>query len=219
MNPPSDSMYTLHFAPTANGFKILIMLEALGVPFQIERVNLSQGEQHRPDFARLTPFQKIPVLVDHHQSVVLPESGAILQYLAETHCRFFPPSGPERYEVLKWLAWQISSLGPMAGQWHHFMHCTNDANEYPKNRYLKETSRLFHIVEDALAGRDFICSAYSIADMAIYPWLRIHKLLDIDIQALPRLRNYLNRIGGRDEVVNAYLRGAEDRSTAERAPK
>lgn len=207
-------MYTLHFAPTANGFKILIMLEALGVPFQIQRVNLSQGEQHQPDFTRLTPFQKIPVLVDHQCSLALPESGAILQYLAETHCRFFPPSGPERYEVLKWLAWQISSLGPMAGQWHHFMHRTNDADEYPQERYLKETSRLFYIVEDALAGRDFICSTYSIADMAIYPWLRIHELLDIDIHALPRVRGYLDRLGARDEVVAAYMKGAGEGSTA-----
>ncbi|MFS2124625.1 glutathione S-transferase family protein [Pseudomonas sp. Pseusp97] len=201
-------MYTLHFASTANGFKVLIMLEALGVPFQLQRVNLSQGEQHRPDFARLTPFQKIPVLVEHQQSLVLPESGAILQYLAETHGRFLPSSGPERYQVLQWLAWQISSLGPMAGQWHHFMHRTDDADVYAKERYLKETTRLFHIVEDALAGRDFICSAYSIADMAIYPWLRIHKLLEIDLHDLPRERGYLSRLGAREEVVTAYMKGS-----------
>ncbi len=212
-------MYTLHFAPTANGFKILIMLEALGVPFQIQRVNLTQGEQHRSDFARLTPFQKIPVLVDHRQSLALPESGAILQYLAETHGRFLPPSGPERYEVLQWLAWQISSLGPMAGQWHHFMHRENTSDDYAKERYRTETSRLFHIVEQALAGRHFICSAYSIADMAIYPWLRIHELLDIDLQALPIVRRYLKRIGAREEVVTAYQRGAGEGSAAMSASK
>lgn len=183
------------------------MLEALGVPYQIQRVNLSLGEQHQSAFARLTPYQKIPVLVDHQRSLALPESGAILQYLAEAYSRFLPLAGPERYEVLQWLAWQISSLGPMAGQWHHFMQRGNDADDYARARYLEQTSILFSVVDKALARRDFICSDYSIADMAIYPWLRIYEHLNIDIQALPNLQNYLRRLGARDEVVAAYKIG------------
>lgn len=200
-------MYTLYFSPTANGHKIVIMLEALGVAYQIQWVDLAKGEQHLPDFARLTPHGKIPVLVDHEQGLTLPESGAILQYLAEKHARFLSPAGPERYEVLHWLAWQISSLGPMAGQNYHFLHQNAEGNQHARTRYLEQTVHLFNTVEKALADRDFICAAYSIADMAIYPWLRIHAQLKVDIQGLPNIVGYLQRIAGRSEVVAAYAKG------------
>ena len=201
-------MYTLYFAPTANGHKILIMLEALGVPYQIRRIDLSKGEQHQPDFARLTPHGKIPLLVDHEQALTLPESGAILQYLAETHSQFLPSAGPERYAVLHWLAWQISSLGPMAGQNYHFIHQNGEDHRYARSRYQAQTEHLFSTVEKALAGRDFICPAYSIADMAIYPWLRIHAQLNVDIRKLPQVADYLQRIAAREEVLAAYAKGA-----------
>ena len=201
-------MYTLYFAPTANGHKILIMLEALGVPYRIRRINLAQGEQHQPDFARLTIHRKIPLLVDHDQALILPESGAILQYLAEKHLRFLPWVGPERYAVLHWLAWQISSLGPMAGQNSHFIHQEAEDNEYARSRYQEQTFHLFNTVEKALAGRDFIARLYSIADMAIYPWLRIHAQLQVDIQTLPNVTGYLKRMAAREEVLTAYAKGA-----------
>ncbi len=129
------AMYTLYFAPTANGHKILIMLEALGVPYQIRRIDLALGEQHQPQFARLTPHRKIPLLIDEEQAVTLPESAAILQCLAETHGQFLPPTGAERYAVLHWLAWQVSSLGPMAGQLYHFIHQDTEGNQYARSRY------------------------------------------------------------------------------------
>lgn len=201
-------MYTLYFAPTANGHKILIMLEALGVPYRVRRINLAQGEQHQPDFARLTPHGKIPLLVDHEQELTLPESGAILQYLAETHSRFLPLAGPERYAVLHWLAWQISSLGPMAGQHYHFIHQEVEGNQYARSRYQEQTVHLFNTVEQALAGCDFIAQAYSIADMAIYPWLRIHAQLQVDIRPLPNVAGYLQRMAAREEVLAAYAKGA-----------
>ncbi|MGZ0705170.1 glutathione S-transferase family protein [Pseudomonas piscis] len=201
-------MYTLYFAPTANGHKILIMLEALGVPYRIHRINLALGEQHQPDFARLTPHGKIPLLVDHEQALNLPESAAILQYLAETHSRFLPSAGAERYGVLHWLAWQVSSLGPMAGQHYHFIHQGLEGNQYARSRYQDQTLHLFNTVEKALAGRDYVAGAYSIADMAIYPWLRIHGQLQVDIRALPNVTGYLQRMAARAEVLAAYAKGA-----------
>ncbi|MQA55583.1 glutathione S-transferase family protein [Pseudomonas piscis] len=201
-------MYSLYFAPTANGHKILIMLEALGVPYRIHRIDLALGEQHHGEFARLTPHRKIPLLVDHQQQLTLPESGAILQYLAETHGRFLPANGVPRYEVLHWLAWQVSSLGPMAGQQYHFIHQEAEGNQYARARYREQTVHLFQTVEKTLAGRDFIAHDYSIADMAIYPWLRIHGQLQVDIQALPNLAGYLQRMATRTEVRAAYAKGA-----------
>ncbi|AZC24751.1 MULTISPECIES: glutathione S-transferase family protein [Pseudomonas] len=202
-------MYTLYFAPTANGHKILIMLEALDVAYRIQRLDLALGDQHRADFARLTPHAKIPLLVDHAQALVLPESGAILQYLAETHSRFLPAVGTQRYAVLHWLAWQISSLGPMAGQHYHFLQLDAQAHHYARDRYLKQTAALFDTLENALQDQDFICHDYSIADMAIYPWLRIHAQLNVDIDDLPNITAYLQRLAAREEVISAYAKGAQ----------
>lgn len=201
-------MYTVFFSPTANGYKILLMLEALAVSYDICHIHLAGDEQHLPAYQQVNPHAKIPVLLDNYNQQVVVESAAVLLYLAEKHARFRGTSPEQRWQVVQWLIWQVSSLGPMAGQNYHFHHQAPQADTYSAARYLNQTQTLFEVFEQAIAGQPFICGDFSIADMAIYPWLRLHKLLHVSLEALPNVAQYLQRMAQRDDVRRAYAAGA-----------
>jgi GST-like protein len=169
-------MIDLYYWTTPNGHKITIFLEETGIPYRIVPVDITQGEQFQPDFLRISPNNRIPAIVDPAPAdggapVALFESGAILLYLAEKTGRFIPSDLRGRAETLQWLFWQMAGLGPMAGQNHHFGQYAPEKIPYAIDRYVKETNRLYGVLDRRLADREFVAGAYSIADMAAYPWI------------------------------------------------
>lgn len=197
-------MYTLFFSPTPNGRKITLMLEALDVPYQMIPINISKGDQFLPSFLKVSPNNRIPALIDHKTGINVFESGAILTYLAEKHGQFLPAQGPERYMVLQWLFWQMGGLGPMAGQNHHFNHYAPEVVPYGIKRYTEETTRLYGVLEKQLAVHTFVAGEhYSIADMAIYPWIALYERQKQDIHQFPNIQRYLKMMAARPDVHRA----------------
>lgn len=210
-------MYDLYFGATPNAYKVALMLEELGADYRRLPVAVHRGAQHEPGFRALNPNAKIPVLVDHAPAggdapVAVFESGAILIYLAEKHGRFLPTDPLARTAVLQWLMWQMAGLGPMAGQVHHFLHYAPEPVPYGVERYSRETRRLYAVLEAALDGRDHVAGDYSIADMAIWPWVYFHALHAIDLAALPNVERYFAAIGARHAAV-AAMQGLKVRAT------
>ena len=167
-------MIDLHYWPTPNGHKITLFLEEAGLPYTILPVNIGKGEQFRPDFLKIAPNNRMPAIVDHEpagggEPISVFESGAILLYLADKTGRFLPKDLRGRTTALEWLFWQMGGLGPMAGQNHHFSVYAPEKIPYAIDRYVKETNRLYGVLDRQLAGRDFIAGDYTIADMASYP--------------------------------------------------
>ena len=200
-------MIDLYFWKTPNGHKVAIMLEELGIDYKILPVNIGKEEQFSPDFLNISPNNKIPAIVDRsdpEKSVSLFESGAILQYLADKFETLLPKKGVARYEVLQWLFWQVGGLGPMAGQTHHFVKHSPQPITYAIDRYVGETTRLYAVLERQLAGRDYVCGDYSIADIACYPWIVDHYLQRQDLSALPNIQRWFSRIGQRPAVMRVY---------------
>jgi GST-like protein len=205
-------MIDLYYWPTPNGHKITIFLEETGLAYRLIPVNIGRGEQFQPRFLAISPNNRMPAIVDHAPDdrgapVSLFESGAILLYLAEKTGRFIPSRLRARAEVLQWLFWQVGGLGPMAGQTHHFLHYAPSRIEYAADRYVKETSRLYAVLDKRLADRAFIAGDYSIADMASYPWIVPYKRQDQDLDAFPNLRRWFDAIHGRPAVERAYEKG------------
>jgi GSH-dependent disulfide-bond oxidoreductase len=173
-------MIDLHYWTTPNGHKVTIFLEEAGLPYRIVPVNISKGDQFKPDFLAISPNNRIPAIVDHEPvgggaPISIFESGAILLYLAEKTRRFLPADPQGRVEVTQWLFWQMAGLGPMAGQNHHFSNYAPEKLPYAINRYVSETNRLYGVLNRRLADRPFIAGTYSIADMAAYPWIVPYK--------------------------------------------
>ena len=169
-------MIDLHYWTTPNGHKITVFLEEAGLPYRILPVNISKGEQFRPEFLRISPNNRIPAIIDDAPAgggrpVSVFESGAILQYLAEKTGKFLPKDLHGRVEVMQWLFWQMGGLGPMAGQNHHFGQYAPDKIPYAIERYVNETNRLYSVLDKRLGDREFVAGDYSIADMASYPWI------------------------------------------------
>lgn len=208
-------MLDLYYWTTPNGHKITLFLEEAGLPYRIVPVNISQGEQFSPDFLRISPNNRIPALVDHAPAdggtaLSLFESGAILLYLADKTQRFIAPDLRGRNAVLQWLFWQMGGLGPMAGQNHHFSQYAPEKIPYAIDRYVKETARLYAVLNKQLAdGRDFIAGDYSIADMACYPWIVPHERQMQNLADFPHLSRWFERIGQRPATGRAYARAAE----------
>ena len=205
-------MIDLYYWPTPNGHKITIFLEEAGLPYRIVPVNIGRGEQFNPAFLAISPNNRMPAIVDHAPAdggapVSVFESGAILLYLAEKTGRYIPADLRGRTEVLQWLFWQVAGLGPMAGQTHHFLHYAPGRIEYAADRYVKETSRLYAVVDRRLADREFVAGDYSIADMAIYPWIVPHRRQEQDLAAFPHLRRWFQALLARPAVVRAYEKG------------
>jgi GST-like protein len=199
----------LYYWTTPNGHKITIFLEEAGLPYRIVPVNISKGEQFRPEFLRISPNNRIPALVDDAPAgggrpVSVFESGAILQYLAEKTGRFLPKDLYGRVEVMQWLFWQMGGLGPMAGQNHHFRQYAPEKIPYAIERYVNETNRLYGVLDKRLANREFVAGDYSIADMASYPWVVPYERQGQKLDDFPNLKRWFETIRARLAVVRAY---------------
>ena len=203
-------MYTLFYAPTPNGKKITLMLEALNVSYQVIPINIRKGDQFLPSFLAISPNNRIPALIDNDNGMTIFESGAILTYLAEKHGQFLPAQGSERYAVLQWLYWQMGGLGPMAGQNHHFNHYAPEVVPYGIKRYTEETARLYGVLNNQLTANRFVAGDdYSIADMAIYPWVMLHEHQKQDLSQFPHIARYLQTMAARDDVQRGMHKYAD----------
>lgn len=203
-------MYTLFYSPTPNGKKITLMLEALNVPYQVIPINIRKNDQFLPSFLAVSPNNKIPALIDHETNISLFESGAILMYLAEKHEQFLPKEPAARYQVLQWLFWQVSGLGPMAGQNHHFNHYAPEVVPYAIKRYTEETARLYGVLDKELSNHTFVAGEnYSIADMAIYPWIMLYEMQKQDLAKYPNIARYLATMDKRDDVQRGMIKHAD----------
>lgn len=204
-------MIDLYYWPTPNGHKITIFLEEAGLDYTIHPVNIAEGEQFKPEFLAISPNNKMPAIVDHTppddgEPFPVFESGAILEYLAEKTGRFMPRDMRGRFEVLQWLNWQTGGLGPMAGQNHHFGRYAPERIDYAIDRYTRETTRLYRVLDRRLEGRDFICDEYSIADMACYPWIVPWELQGQRLDQFPALEVWFERMSARPAIRQAYRR-------------
>jgi GSH-dependent disulfide-bond oxidoreductase len=202
-------MIDLYFAATPNGLKAKLFFEEAQLPYRVMPVSLSKGEQFKPDFLAVSPNNKIPAIVDHEPMgggapVTLFESGAILLYLAEKIGRFIPAEIHGRTEVLQWLFWQMSGLGPMAGQIGHFNVYAPEQVPYAIDRYTRETHRLYGVLDRRLADRSFIAGEFSIADIACYPWIVPHEAHGQNLEDFPHLKRWFDTIAARPATVRTY---------------
>jgi GST-like protein len=208
-------MLDVHFWPTPNGLKITIFLEEAGLPYRIVPVNIGRGEQFKPEFLRLSPNNRMPAIVDHAPPgggppISVFESAAILQYLAEKSGRFLPDDLRGRTNVLEWLTWQVANVGPACGQLGHFKSYAKEKIPYAIERFSNEVHRLFGVLDERLDGRDFVAGDYSIADMAIFPWLRLGPdRFDIDFAEFPRVAAWVERIASRPAVIRGLEVGKD----------
>jgi GST-like protein len=205
-------MIDLHYWPTPNGHKITIFLEETALPYRIIPVHIGRGEQFKPEFLKIAPNNRMPAIVDRdpgdgREPISIFESGAILVYLAAKTGRFLPRETRAWVEVLQWLFWQMAGLGPMAGQNHHFVGYAPEKLPYAIDRYVKETSRLYAVLDKRLADRDFVAGEYSIADMACYPWIVPYERQQQNIEEFPNLKRWFQAIRARPAVVRAYEKG------------
>jgi GST-like protein len=202
-------MIDLHYWTTPNGHKVTIFLEETGIPYRIIPVNISKGEQFEPKFLAISPNNRIPAIVDHEPNddgtpISVFESGAILLYLAEKTGQFAPTDIRGRVEMLQWLFWQMGGLGPMAGQNHHFSQYAPEKLPYAIERYVKETNRLYGVLNKRLSDRAFVAGEYSIADMAIYPWIVPWKRQSQNLDDFPHLKSWFETIRTRPATIRAY---------------
>jgi len=207
-------MIDLYYWTTPNGHKITIFLEEADVPYTIKPVNISKGEQFQPSFLEISPNNRIPAIVDHdpgggNPPISVFESGAILLYLAEKTGKFIPADLDGRVETLQWLFWQIGGLGPMAGQNHHFLQYAPEKIPYAIERYVKETNRLYAVLNKRLADREFLAGNYSIADMASYPWVVPHTRQGQNLDDFPHLKRWFETIRARPATARAYALAQE----------
>ena len=203
-------MIDLYFSATPNGLKVKLFLEETGLRYRIVPVNIGKGEQFRPEFLAISPNNKIPAIVDHEPAgggtpLSLFESGAILLYLAEKSGRFIPADLRGRVDVLQWLMWQMGGLGPMAGQIGHFKVYAPEKVPYAIERYTKEVSRLYGVLNRRLADREFVAGAYSIADIACYPWIVPHKAHGQNLDDFPHLKRWFETIAARPATFRTYV--------------
>jgi GST-like protein len=203
-------MIDLYYWTTPNGHKITMFLEECGLAYTIKPINISKGEQFAPDFLSVAPNNRVPAIVDHAPAgggapLSIFESGAILLYLADKTKRFIPQDLHGRNDCLQWLFWQMGGLGPMAGQNHHFVQYAPEQLPYAIERYVKETSRLYGVLNKRLSdGRDYMCGEYSIADMAAYPWIVPHERQRQDLKLFPALEAGFVRIKSRAATQKTY---------------
>ena len=203
-------MIDLYYAPTPNGHKITLFLEEVGLPYRLHSVNISAGEQFKPDFLAISPNNKIPAIVDQQpvdggEPIALFESGEILLYLAEKTGKLLSKGLRERAATLQWLFWQVAGFGPMLGQNHHFNHYAPQPVPYAIERYHLETKRLYGVLEAELQKHPYLGGDnYSIADIATYPWVVSHPRQRIDLADFPAVRNWFERISNRPATERAY---------------
>ena len=207
-------MIDLYYWTTPNGHKITMFLEEAGLPHRIVPINIGKGEQFAPDFLKIAPNNRMPAIVDHQPAdggapLSLFESGAILLYLADKSGRFIAPNLRGRNETIQWLFWQMGGLGPMAGQNHHFTQYAPEPVPYAIERYVKETARLYAVLNKQLGDREFIAGEYSIADMACYPWIVPHERQRQNLDDFPNLKRWFAAIRERPATQRAYALAKE----------
>jgi GST-like protein len=206
-------MIDLYYWTTPNGHKLTIFLEEAGLPYTIHPVNIGKGEQFAPEFLKISPNNRIPAIVDQAPAdggapVLMFESGAILLYLADKIGRFIPGDWRARLDCIQWLFWQMGNLGPMAGQNHHFGLYAPEKLPYAIDRYVKETGRLYAVLNKRLADREFVAGEYGIADMASYPWV-LPERQQQNLDEFPHLKRWKETIKARPAVVRAYAKAKE----------
>ena len=198
------SEITLYTAPTANGWKASIALEELGIDYDVEYLHFNKNEQKTPDFLKLNPNGRIPVIVDHdNDDFVLAESGAILLYLAERSGKLWPTDPKLRHQAMQWLMFQMSAIGPMLGQAMFFQRIAAPkgiVDEYAIERYVTESKRLLCVLNEALRDQEYLCGAYSMVDIATFPWARAYRWANVDVSDLTHLTAWLARVEAREAV-------------------
>lgn len=197
-------MIDLYTWTTPNGRKVSIMLEETELPYTAHSINIGEGDQHKPEFLAISPNNKIPAIVDNESGVHLFESGAILLYLAEKTGKFMPASDKGRYETWEWLMWQMGGIGPFLGQVHHFTKYNPGKSAYAQERYEKEAERLYGVLERRLEGRQFIVDDYTIADIAVWPWISRFEWQEIDLGEFPNVKRWYLDIASRPAVQKGY---------------
>lgn len=207
-------MIDLYYWTTPNGHKITMFLEEAGVPYRILPVAIGKGEQFKPEFLAIAPNNRIPAIVDHApagggEPIAIFESGAILLYLADKLGALIPQDLRGRTEAVQWLFWQMGGLGPMAGQNHHFTQYAPEKLPYAIERYVKETARLYAVLNKRLADREFVAGEYSIADIASYPWIVPHERQQQKLEDFPHLKRWFDAIAARPATQRAYARAKE----------
>jgi GSH-dependent disulfide-bond oxidoreductase len=195
-----DTMIDFYTFTTPNGRKVSIMLEEVGLPYTSHVIDIRKGDQFTPEFVAINPNSKIPAIVDHDNGLAVFESGAILIYLAEKAGQFLPTETKARFQVLEWLMLQMGSIGPMFGQLNHFRTYAPEHIPYAIHRYETETLRLYSVLDQQLAVHEFVCGDYSIADMAIYPWVAIYEFQGLTLDQHPNLRRWVETIAQRPAV-------------------
>lgn len=201
----------LYYWTTPNGHKITMFLEEVGLPYNPIPINIGKGEQFQPEFLQISPNNRIPAIVDRDPTgggdpISVFESGAILLYLAEKTGKLIPTDLRDRVKVLEWLFWQMGGLGPMAGQNHHFSQYAPAKISYAIDRYVNETGRLYAVLDKQLSEREFIAGAYSIADIASYPWIVPYERQGQKLEDFPNLQRWFTAIQARPATVRAYDR-------------
>ena len=189
---------------TPNGRKVSILLEELGVDYEVHSINITQGDQNSPAFLKISPNNKIPAIIDRDNGMSLMESGAILIYLAEKYGKFLPKDRIARAEVNEWLMWQMGGFGPILGQAHHFLHFNPGKSDYAEARFRSEVARLYGVLDRRLEGRDYICDDYSIADMACWPWVSRYEWQQVNLADYPNVRSWYQHLLARDAVQKGY---------------
>ncbi len=194
-------MIDLYSSQTPNGWKASIMLEEVGLPYEVHPINLGSGDQKQPDYLRINPNGRIPTIVDRDEgNFAVFESGAILIYLAEKTGKLLPADRKGRSTVIQWVMFQMGGIGPMQGQANVFFRYFPEKLPAVISRYHNETKRLYEVLETRLAGREYLCDDYSIADIATWPWVRIHAWAGIEIDDLPNVQAWIDRMAARPAV-------------------
>ena len=201
-------MIDLYTWGTPNGRKVSIMLEELELPYTVFPINITKGEQHAPEFLKISPNNKIPAIIDHEGRDGGPcpmfESGAILMYLAEKTGRFMPTGRRAYYEVMQWLMFQMGHVGPMMGQCHHFRRFAPEQIPYAVERYTNETRRLYGVIDKRATESEYLAGDYSIADIATFPWIARHEWQGIELEEFPNLKRWYDAIWARPPVRKGY---------------
>jgi GST-like protein len=202
-------MIDLYTWGTPNGRKVSIMLEECALPYRVHAVDITKGDQSKPDFVAINPNSKIPAIIDSDgpdgQTLTLFESGAILIYLAEKTGRFLPSDARGRATVLQWLMFQMGGIGPMFGQTHHFRRFAPEQIPYAIDRYSNETRRLYGVLDKRLSETEFLAGDYSIADIATYPWVSRHEWQGVDLADVPNVARWAKTIAARPAVEKGML--------------
>jgi len=201
-------MIDVYFWPTPNGYKITVMCEEVGLKYNVIPINIGAGDQFTPEFLKISPNNRMPAIVDHDgpggKPIAIFESGAIMMYLAEKTGKLMPSDTRGRYNVIQWLMFQMASVGPMLGQAHHFRVYAPEKLEYAINRYTNEAKRIYNVIDKQLGETPYIAGEYSIADIAIYPWLVPHNMQGQNLDDFPNLKKWYEGLRARPAVQAGF---------------